>query len=561
MARYIRWQAVIAFSGIALVGLFLVSTTLSRTTVLVPDEGGIYVEGLVGAPQYVNPLLAGYNPVDRDLVALIFNGLTRMGSQGEVEPDLAHSWTVSPDGLLYTFRLRQDVRWSDGDRFDAADVVFTIGLLQAPDFTDAPQIAELWRTVTVQQVDAHTVQFRLREPFPSFLDYTTIGILPEHVLRGVSAHALRGHLFNSHPVGTGPFMLTDISPERVRLVPNPLHFRGQRPYLIGIEFRFYPSYERLLSAYRAGEVLGISRVPPHLFPEAAALDTLNLYSTRLAVCHMVYLNLQDADRSPFFQELRVRRALLAALDRQALIDQALNGQGLIADGPIPPWSWAYQAQPNQVGYDPAQAQTWLEQARWVDSDGDGIRDKEGRPLRFTLLTDDDPASVALGQAMARQWAAQGIAVTIEPVSAGLGERLRTHNFQAALAEVVAIGDPDLYPLWDQTQIQNGQNYGGWDNRAASEALEEARRILDREQRRQLYAEFQRIFAQEVPALFIAYPVYTYAVDQSVHLVQIGPLASASDRFRNIAEWYMHTRRVMMAETKVTAEATQAPARH
>lgn len=558
MTRYIRWQAVIAFSGIVLVGLFLVSMTLSRTTVLVPDEGGIYIEGLVGAPQYVNPLLAGYNPVDRDLVALIFNGLTRMGSQGEVEPDLASSWTVSPDGLLYTFRLRQDVRWSDGDRFDAADVAFTIGLLQEPDFRDAPQIAELWRTVTVQQVDAYTIQFRLREPLPPFLDYTTIGILPEHVLRGVPARILRSHLFNARPIGTGPFLLTDISPERARLVPNPLHFRGRRPYLIGIEFRFYPSYERLLSAYRAGEILGISYVPPGLFREVAGLDTLNLYSARLAISYMVYLNLQDADRSPFFQELRVRRALLAALDRQALIDQALNGQGLMAHGPIPPWSWAYEAQPNPIGYDPAQVQAWLEQARWLDSDGDGIRDKEGRPLRFTLLTDDDPASVALSQAIARQWAAHGIAATVEVVGSGLGERLRSHNFQAALAQLVEIGDPDPYPLWDQTQIQGGQNYGGWDNRSASEALEEARRVLDRDQRRQFYAEFERIFAQEVPALFIAYPVYTYAIDQSVRMVQIGPLASASDRFRNVAEWYMQTRRVMMVETKASPPAIQAP---
>jgi ABC-type transport system substrate-binding protein len=125
MGRYIRWQALIALSGIVLIGVFLFSIALSRTTVLVPDAGGIYVEGLAGAPQYVNPLLAQYNRVDQDLCALIFNGLTRTDGHGDLKPDLASSWTASPDGLTYLFHLRHDVRWSDGEPFSADDVLFT----------------------------------------------------------------------------------------------------------------------------------------------------------------------------------------------------------------------------------------------------------------------------------------------------------------------------------------------------------------------------------------------------------------------------------------------------
>jgi len=155
----------------------------------------------------------------------------------------------------------------------------------------------------------------------------------------------------------------------------------------------------------------------------------------------------------------------------------------------------------------------------------------------------------LAGGMAEQWAQLGMAVSVEPLGAGLGDRLRTHNFQAAVVELVLSGDPDPYPMWDQTQIENGQNYGGWDNRRASQALEEARRLTDREQRKAYYNEFQRIFAEEVPALIIANPVYTYAVDQSVKLVQIGPLVTPSDRFRNVADWYMNTRRVIVAEAR------------
>jgi peptide/nickel transport system substrate-binding protein len=549
MGRFIRWQAIIAFSGIALVGVFLFSIAISRTTVLVPDEGGTYVEGMAGTPQYVNPVLAQYNQVDKDLVALIFNGLTHANSQDEPEPDLAERWAISPDGLTYLFHLRQDVRWSDGKPFNADDVLFTIRLIQDPDFPGVPDLASVWRTVTAEGIDAYTVRFRLKEPFPTFLDYTTMGILPAHVLGGVAARDLLTHRFNTHPVGTGPFMLTGISTTRATLVPNPRYFGKQHPYLETIEFRFYTSYERLLTAYRAGEIMGISYIPPYLFPQAASISSLNLYSARMSGYYMVYLNLQDSDHSPFFQDARVRQALMYGLDRQVLIDTALNGQGLMAEGPIRSWMWAYNGRLPKFSYDPARAQALLQEAHWTDTDGDGIRDKKGVAFRFTLLTGEDPIDASLAGAMAGQWAKLGIAAQVETLGAGLGDHLRRHDFQAVLVELVLSGDPDPYPMWDQTQIENGQNYGGWDNRRASEVLEEARRITDREERKAYYFEFQRIFAEEMPALIIANPVYTYAVDKSVKLVQISPLTTPSDRFRNVAEWYMNTRRVILAEAR------------
>jgi peptide/nickel transport system substrate-binding protein len=491
------------------------------------------------------------------LCALIFNGLTRTDGHGELKPDLASSWTASPDGLTYLFHLRRDVRWSDGEPFSADDVLFTSGLMQDPDFSGVPDLSALWRSVTVEKVDPYTVRFRLSEPFPSFADYTTIGILPQHVLNGVLARDLPTQPFNVHPIGTGPFLLSDISAERASLVPNPRYVplaesparaaSNKPPYLAGIEFRFYPSYERLLTAYQAGEIQGISYLPPDLFPQAAKLTSLNLYSAQLSGYEVMYMNLQDPTGSPFFQEARVRRALLLALDRQALIDTALSGQGLVANGPIRPWSWAYDAQLPAVGYDPAQAQSLLTEARWVDADGDGIRDKNGHPLQFTLLAGDDLAPLA--RAMAGQWARQGISVKVETVGAGLSDRLRSRDFQAVLVELLLSGDPDPYPLWHQTQIKEGQNYGGWDNRQASEALEQARYMTDQGQRKDYYVQFQRIFAEETPALIISYPVYTYAVDKSVRNVQIGPMVSPADRFLNIADWYIHTRRVILAEAQ------------
>jgi peptide/nickel transport system substrate-binding protein len=548
MGRSIRWQAIFALGGIVLVGVFLFSIASARTTVLVPDEGGMYVEGLVGAPQHINPLLAQFGRVDKDLVSLVFNGLTHTNGQDMVEPDLALDWTVSPDGITYLFKLRRDVRWSDGERFDADDVVFTIGLMQDPAFPGSPTLSQLWRSVGVHKVDDYTVRFQLTEPYPAFLDNTNIGMLPAHVLEGVGAQQLATHSFNAHPIGTGPFMLTEISTKHAVLVPNPRHFRNQQPFLSGIEFRFYDTHEQLLTAYQEGEILGISEVPPYLLPQAASIPTLNLYSARLSGYKIVYLNLLDKENLPFFQDVEVRTALLQSLDRQKLIDSSLNGQGLVANGPIRPWIWAYEPSITYPAYDPARAKSLLDEAAWVDQNGDGIREKDGHPLQFTLLTTDEPDALAMAEAMAAQWAPMGIGVSVETIEPGLGDRLAGHEFQAALVDLLLSGDPDPYPMWDQTQIDGGQNYGGWDNRQVSEALEQARRIVDQEERRKSYIEFQRIFAAEIPALIISYPIYTYAVDESIRQVQIEPMVSPSQRFNNIADWYMNTRRMMVITT-------------
>ncbi len=548
MGRHIRWQAVITLTGIAMTMAFLGFLAFSRTTVTVPDVGGTYTEGLAGIPQFINPLLAHYNQVDQDLTVLIFNGLTRSDGTGNLEPDLAKSWTVSDDGLAYIFKLRQDVRWQDGQPFTADDVLFTIDLMQDPDFPGVPYLGNLWQTVIAEKLDDYTIRFRLPEPFPAFADFTTIGILPEHRLKDMPARDLLSHPFNFKPVGTGPFMLDEINAEFARLSVNPF-YTGPKPRLAHLEFRFYRSYQETIAAYQAGEVQGISDIPPQAMPMVQDIESLNLYTARLSGYEIIYLNLQAPERAPFFQEVEVRQALVHALDRQAIIDQALHGQGLVATGPIRPWSWAYNPQQPVVEFDLVQANALLAEAGWVDSDGDGLRDKEGRSLAFDLLTSDDPARIKVAEAVSQQWQQVGISATVEVVGAGLGERLVQHDFQAALAEVLVTGDPDPYPLWHLSQIEGGQNYAGWRNDEASMLLESARMVTDKGTRNDFYFEFQRIFAEEAPSIVLFYPVYTYGVSQEVFEVQLAPMTNPSDRFRTLPNWYMLTRRVIYSEAQ------------
>lgn len=549
MGRYIRWQAILALTGIAMTMAFLSFLSFSRKTIVIPDIGGTYSEGVVGTPQFINPLLAQFNQVDYDLSRLIFNGLARFNSQGELEPELAASWHVSPDGLTYQFTLRRDIRWQDGQPFTASDVLFTINLMQDPQFPGAPSLHQLWQSVSVEQVGDYSIRFTLPEPFPAFTEFTTIGILPAHLLGAMPAQDLLNHPFNLQPVGTGPFKLDEINAQFARLSTNPF-YHGPKPRLNGLELRFYSNQQAVLSAYQAGNIQGIATVPPQMLPAVRQMESLNLYTTRLSGYNLIYLNLQAPEQAPFFQEAAVRKALLHGLNRQAIIDHALNGQAIIANGPILPWSWAYNPEQPTTDFDLALANQLLDESGWIDTDGDGIRDKDGQLLTFSLLSSDDPANIKVAETVRDQWLQLGVSTLIEVVGTGLDDRLAQRDFQAALAEVLLTGDPDPYPFWHQTQITGGQNYAGWDNTKASMLLEEARTITNRGQRNDAYFEFQRIFVEEVPSLILFHPVYTYGVSKDVLDVQITPVTNPSDRFRTITDWYLLTRRVINTDARL-----------
>lgn len=555
MGKYLRWQAAIALLGIVLLAALLRYTAFNFTTITVPERGGVLVEGVAGNPQYLNPLLSGANQVDEILVALLFNGLTRLDERGNVVPDLAKEWTVSPDGLTYEFRLRSGLYWHDGAPVTAADVLYTVGAAQAEDFPGSSVLSTLWRAIEVSAPEGPeglTVRFTLKQPLAAFLDYTALGLLPAHLWERVPTAELMASQLNTRPVGTGPFKLAQITATRAELVVNS-QYHGPTPFLTGITFRFYPDHRSLLPAYQRGEIDAISWLWPDDLAEAARYTDLQLLTAPLAGYALIYLNQQNPN-VPFFQERAVRQALLYGLDRQKLIDTVLKGQGLLAHTPILPGTWAHDPGVQQYPYDPARARRLLDEAGWTDSDGDGVRDREGAPLAFTLLGRDQ----AMLDFISAAWAEIGVEAVGQAVTlAGLTtDFLVPRTYDAAVVNWELAGDPDPYPLWHSTQAKTGQNYAGWENRGADEAIEQSRAIGDRSLRRGYYLEFQRIFAEEAPALLLYYPVYTYGVRSKIHDVQMGPLNTPADRFRTIADWYIVTKRVTVGSNSPELDSQQ-----
>ncbi|MFC1465328.1 MAG: peptide ABC transporter substrate-binding protein [Candidatus Brachytrichaceae bacterium NZ_4S206] len=542
--------------GIASIAFLVYQFIISRDTVIVPAEGGTYIEGVVGAPKHINPLLCQLNEADRDLCSLVFSGLTRLNESGEAVPDLAETWSISEDGITYTFKLRQDARWEDGTPVTADDVLFTTGLIKHPDFPGRKDVSALWQQVEVTKLDDYTVQFRLSQPYAPFIDYTAIGLLPKHILEGTPAASLDKIPFNQQPKGNGPWRVAELNTaggrvSSIALEPSSTYF-GPRPKLGRFVLRYYPNTQSLLDAFRNGDVDGMADFSPTAeAAEASELPNATTYSMPSARFVALMINLRKDSGALALTELPVRQALMLALDREAIIRDVLKGRGILANTPFIPGTWAHHANIKSYGRDLERAKQLLRDAGYevavVAPSNVEVWQKGGEPIAFTLLTPESGIYLQVAEAVAKQWRELGVQVTVVPVRNIVRNFLAPHQFQVALTETLLDGDPDPFPLWHQSQANVGQNFTGWENAEASQWLEQARTTTDRAQRFELYRRFQEKFVEELPAIMLYHPAFDYVISSRVRNVQVAPIVYPSDRFRNLSEWMINTRRVLASE--------------
>ncbi len=562
--KQLRWQILVVILTLVVVGvLLLTQQPVGPVQVLPqPTTGGVYSEGLVGSLGRLNPLLDWNNPADRDVNRLLFSSLFRFDERGLPRTDLADSWGVNEEGTIYNITLRSNAVWHDGTPVTSDDVIFTIELLKGEGSLFPQDIKELWTKVEVTRLDETNLKFTIPEPFAPFLDYLTFGVLPKHVLAGVSPEGLVTTEFNIDPIGSGPYQFDHLLLNQGQITGVVLtsfeDYYGKPPFISQVVFRYFPSSSAALDAYNDGEVLGISRITQDVLNEALAQPNLSVYTSRMPQVSMVLLNLNNPE-VPFLQEPNVRRALLLGLNRQRIISNLLGGQAIIADGPIFPGSWAHYDGIEKLEYDPEVAITLLKSDGYViPAEGGAVRAKEGKALTFTMLHPDDELHTQLAQTIQASWAQIGVQVNLQPVPYDrmVFDYLGPRTYQAALVDLnlARTPDPDPYPFWHQAEATGGQNYSQWDNRTASEYLEQARVNTDFGVRTRLYRNFQVVFAKELPALPLYYPVYSFGVDAQVLGVQTAPLYDISDRFSLVTDWYLLTRRSL----ETTPQVTEAP---
>lgn len=558
--KQLRWQILVVLVTLVIVAALLLTQQTQQTTggpiLSQPEQGGVYTEALVGSLGRLNPLLDWNNSADRDVDRLLFSGLVKFDERGIPRADLAQAWGVATDGTVYNFTLRANAVWHDGQPVTSDDVIFTIERMKSAGSLVPQDIKDLWGRVTVEKLDDKNLKFTLPEPFVPFMDYLAFGVLPKHLLEDIPPEQMPEAQFNINPVGTGPYKFDHLIVEGGKITGVVLtineKYYAAAPFIEQVVFRYYATSAEALDAYKQGEALGVSRVSRDELPAALEQPNLSMYSSPLPQMSFIFFNLKNTDVE-FLQNANVRRALMLGLNRSTIINSYLGGQAIIADGPILPNSWAYFDGAERFEYNPEDAIKLLKDEGYtIPAGGGDVRAKEGVSLAFALLHPDDALHTQIAQAIQSQWAKIGVRVELQamPYDQLVLNSLASRSYQAALVDInlSRTPDPDPYPFWHQAEATAGQNYSQWDNRAASEYLEQARVTADYSLRARLYRNFQAIFAKELPALPLYIPVYSYAVDAQVQGVQVAPLYDPSDRFATFTQWYLLTRRALQQGT-------------
>ncbi len=521
----------------SLSGLYALEQSLLVT---VPAYGGTLIEGRVGSPQFINPLLA-ISDADRDLSALVYAGLMGLSGSGTLVPVLAESYTMSADGKTYTFILRKNAKFADGTPVTATDVVFTIeraqdSALKSPEYTN-------WSGVSARAIDQRTVRFTLPKAYAPFLGLTTIGILPSHLWQNISNEKFPFSNLETNPVGAGPFKVVNVSRDAsgliksVSLAENSYYALG-RPYLDSIRFDFYSRTEDLASALANGAIESGYDIP--------ATKALTAPYTRV---FGVFWN--PSEKQVYARE-EVRKALSLALDRRDIVATVLGGYATAIMGPVPPGGNIKQVPVPQSENTTATAAGVLKAAGWVYdgstrvwkfSKGGVAKSGQVSLDRITLRTSNVPELKNVASAVKADWERLGIQVDIELYEPGdlVQNVIRPRKYEALLYGMVVGRDQDLYAFWNsQERNDPGLNIALYVNKTVDTLLENARGSTDEKVRFLNLQKIENVIAADYPAAFIYAPNFIYAVPSDLKGVVLPQIITPADRFATVASWYKAT---------------------
>lgn len=494
-----------------------------------PEAGDMYVASSIGDATYLNPVLAT-DSASGDINGLIFNGLVKYDKDLKLTGDLAESWEVSPDNLTITFHLRKNVRWHDGAPFTADDVQFTYERLIDPDVR-TPYGSDFALVRKVEVIDPYTVRVTYKEPFAPALESWGMGMLPKHIFEKGDFNS---NPANRSPVGTGPFTFREwVTDEKIVLDSNPGYFEGKPP-ISRYVYRIIPDQAvQFLELRKQGiDEMGLTPDQSKAYPEFFSAYNKFRYPS-FSYVYMAF-NL----RIPLFAEKRFRRAVAMAIDKREIIDGVLLGMGKAATGPFPPQSWAYDPSVKDTGYDPKKAGEFLDELGWKDTNGDGLRDKGGKPLEFTLISNQGNKMRELSaQIVQAQLRKIGIKVNIRIIewSSFVHQFVNKKNFDAVMLGWSLARDPDQFSIWHSSQDKEGQyNFISYKNPEVDRLLEEGRRTFDTKKREAIYRKIHRTLADDLPYIFLYYPEALPVIHKRFQ----GPEVAAAGIGWNFYKWWV-----------------------
>jgi peptide/nickel transport system substrate-binding protein len=460
-----------------------------------------------------------------------------MGENGNgmLVPVLAQSYTVSPDGMTYTFTLRNGLKFSDGTPITANDVVYTVNKAKDPGLK-SPQFSN-WNGVTVKALDSKTVQFTLTAPYTQFLENTTLGILPEHLWQNVTDDQFPFSSLETQPVGEGPFVVSSVNQNsngaitRYNLLANNNYALG-RPFLDSFNFLFYVDQTSLQTAVNAGQV-----------ESAYGVTSKHVLTAPYARVFAIFFN---AGENSALSSLPVRQALSVALDRTAIVNTLFGGYATPLVGPVPAGSGVSALPITPSDQSISSSTALLKSAGWSFSTSTNQWEKSGVPLTISLKTADVPELKALAEAIQADWKTLGVSTALQLYEPGdlTDTVIQPRSFQALLFGMVIDKGDDLYDFWDSKEAAYpGLNVTSYNNPAVDALLAKIRTETNPTARTKELSQVNQLIASDYPAAFIESPDFVYAVPNDLKGVILPQITAPADRFATVATWYRRTESV------------------
>ncbi len=504
-------------------------------------SGGTIVVGMRSDLGGMNPVTYGDQYTYELINYALFTPIVQYDADLQVQPYLAESWDLTADtGVV--FHLRRDVKWNDGRLVSAEDVKFTYDLAKAPETASLVGSAFVGEVDRAEVVDSFTIRFHFARPHAQALEDFWWAPLPKHLLEKVPPQELKNAPYNRQPVSSGPFKLVEWQAnQRVVIERNPDFpaALGGPPQAQRIVLRIIPEASTMLTEFKTGGVHVDIPLPPDQVAQVKNDANLSFFSFPGRTVYYIGWN---NDRDPF-KSAGVRRALALGINRQEIIDALLFGQGLLATSTVPPWHALYPKDVQPVAFDQQQAMQLLEQEGWKDSNGDGVRDKNGKPLRFTMLSSDNTVNRSVVEMVQAQLRKIGVQVDA-----------RALEFQTMRSQHVAR---DFDAVFTNFVLDNFQmaaaptamfhsrlaGKAGSTNRSSvrnpelDRLIDRAFGATDQAQARAIWRDITLLLEREQPVTFMYWLNELAATQKSVHGVTMDPRGE----FVSVAQWSLSKR--------------------
>ena len=565
----IRVNLAIIFLSIIFLGVYFYFNNLQ----VVPVAGGVYSEGLIGSPKYINPLYSTVSDVDNDLSQLVYSSLFKRGSNGELINDLTNEYSISENNKEYTFNIRSDVKWHDGTPLTADDILCTFAAIKDNQYKSP--LKQSFIGVEAKRLSDHSFKFILTDTYAAFLELLTFGVLPANLWAQIPSETASLAELNLKPIGSGPYQFDELAKDKsgnIReygLKVNMDYYNTTA--LVDLKYLFYPDFVEALAAMNDNSIDGLSYLPQNFKEDLLTPKAFNFHKLYLPQLTVIFFN-QEHNKA--LADKAVRQALIHALDRNDIINNSLAGDAYVVDSPILANSFAYNPEVKKYDYNKAKAEELLDSIDWkkagisaedisqaeedMSSEEEDLRaraettlgmgegewrKKDDNYLIISLKTVERNENRAVLEAIKKYWEEIGVKTSVDilPLTRIQNEVIRTRDFDALFYGQIVGADPDPYAFWHSSHTgENGFNIANFASKEVDQLLEDARLSLDQSLRQEKYFEFQNIIAEEVPAIFMYSPIYTYVQTKDLKGFNVTNIFFPKDRFANVNEWYIKT---------------------